>query len=201
MTTFAPRATRASAIAFPMPELPPVTMATFPCQVISSDMFALLPLRHLAVRKCAHLNTSGLPLASVSSRKLPHAGEAGERIRAAGASRGRLQARAAGAHTGAGAAAMGERANQCRPGQDETNGEQSTGVGDPKATQAIVEKVGAGNAEILRAIAAEKGVPVNPLLAVLEKLGELLSEIPGIHEKKAVELLELRAQLKKLSLP
>lgn len=84
-------------------------------------------------------------------------------------------------------------------------------VGDSEVVEAhLVElkAAGQGNShkldEILRRVSMEKGVPLEPLRVVLRRLGEYgvpEGEVPRVLEEKAAELLELRAQLKRLALP
>jgi hypothetical protein len=77
-------------------------------------------------------------------------------------------------------------------------------VGDPGTSKADLEQLKAGQAELLRAIATDKGVPVAPLMVVLQKLGEHdvpLEDVPRRLASKADEFVALRAQLQSFTLP
>ena len=75
--------------------------------------------------------------------------------------------------------------------------------GEPEANKMAFDELKANQEKMLRAIAAEKGVPVASLKVVLQKLGEHdvpPEDIPRRLAAKADEFLALRAQLQSVSI-
>ena len=90
------------------------------------------------------------------------------------------------------------------PGAHIHIGEPGLSMDDLSELKASNERVVRANAELSRALAAKNGIPVQPLMAVLRRFGELdvrQEDVARLLSEKADEYLALREQLQSLALP